>query len=101
MDLENLNKVSLLETKEVVKLTEFPLNVPQPIYKAQIIKTKFGETVLLELEEKKTFLPKRVLPQMKDNLLQFTEGKYSVVYQGLKDVKKPSMGVLFQFIESK
>lgn len=100
MDLQKLNEVSLLETKAVVKLAELPVNIPQPIYGAQLIKTKFGETVLLEFEEKKAFLPKRVVPLMKDNLTQFTDGKYSIVYEGLKDVKKPSMGVLFQFVET-
>ena len=101
MDLEKLNQVSLLENKQVTKLGDLPQNIPQSIYGAEIIKTKYGETVLLELKKNKIFLPKRVLPIIKDNLAQFTRGKYSIVYEGLKDVNKPSMGVLFKFVESK
>lgn len=101
MNFENLNKVALLQSKPIGKLIELPLDVPHEIYGAKILNTKFGETILLELKEKKIFLPNRVVNQMKDNLPQFIDGKYSIIYQGLREVNKPSMGVMFRFVESK
>lgn len=100
MNLTKLNSVALLETKEVVKLTELPINIPQAIYSVQLMTTKFGEIALIELKEKRVFLPKRVVPIIKENLQEFDTGKYSIVYKGLKDVKKPSQSIIFEFVKS-
>lgn len=100
MDLTKFNKVSLLETKEVVKLCDLPINVPQTIYSVQLMTTKYGETALIELTDNKVFLPKRVVPLIRENLQDFDGGKYSIVYKGLKDVKKPSMGTIFELVKS-
>lgn len=100
MDLRKLNNVSLLETKPNIKLANFPINVPRPIFSARLVKTKFGETILLEFEDSTTFLPKRVVPLIRDNLENFTSGKYCLVFKGLEDVNKPSLGASFEFIEN-
>lgn len=101
MNLQELNQISLLETKPLIKVSDLPRNIPLPILSAKLVTTKFGETILIEFDDNKTFLPKRVAPLMKDNLAQFTDYKYSLIFVGLKDVKKPSMGITFQFVESK
>lgn len=101
MDLNEVNAVSLLEAKPITRIAELQLNTPHPIYGAEIINTKFGETILLELKDSKTFLPNRMLPLLKNKLEDFRGGKYSLVFKGLKEVNKPSKGVQFEFIESK
>lgn len=98
-NLQELNKIALLETKPLVKVSDLPLNSPQPILSARIVATKFGDCILAEFEDNKAFLPKRVTSLMKNNLAEFTEGKYSIIFGGLKDIKKPSMGVTFQFVK--
>lgn len=100
MDLNKINSASLLEAKEVIKLSDFTPNVPLPIQSAKLVKTKFGESILLEFEDRITFLPKRVVSTLKNHLDEFSNGKYSIVFEGLKDVRMPSMGVIFKFIES-
>lgn len=102
MDFEKLNKTCLLDNiKPVIKTKDLLECGPIPILAAKIVKTKFGETVLIEFENNCAFLPKRVLPLMKNNLEKFTAGKYSVIFRGLKDVNKPSPGIAFEFVESK
>lgn len=101
MNFEKLNKTCLLDSiKSIIKTNELPVNEPIPILSAKIVKTKYGETVLIELENNCTFLPKRVLPFMKDNLSQFTDSKYSIIFRGQKDVNKPTPGITFEFVES-
>ncbi|KAJ8984290.1 hypothetical protein NQ317_009774 [Molorchus minor] len=100
MDLTKLNQVSVLETKPLIKISNLPENIPQPILSADLITTKYGETILIEFQDSKAFLPKRVVPLMKDNLTEFTDSKYSLIFTGLKDVKKPSLGTTFHFIEN-
>ncbi|KAJ8967128.1 hypothetical protein NQ317_019955 [Molorchus minor] len=101
MDLTKLNQVSVLETKPLIKIFELPENIPQPILSADLMTTKYGETILIEFEEGKAFLPKRVVPLMKNNLTEFTNSKYSLIFTGLKDVKKTSLATTFHFIETK
>lgn len=101
MDLKKLNSISLLEVKPNVKLSEFPLNVPLPILSTKLVKTKFGETILLDFEDRTTFLPKRVAPLIRDNYLEkLTDGKYCLIFKGMKDVNKPALGISFEFIEN-
>ncbi|KAJ8970752.1 hypothetical protein NQ317_011682 [Molorchus minor] len=92
MDLTKLNQVSVLETKPLIKIFELPENIPQPILSADLMTTKYGETILIEFEE---------VPLMKNNLTEFTNSKYSLIFTGLKDVKKTSLATTFHFIETK
>ncbi|KAJ8966513.1 hypothetical protein NQ317_008804 [Molorchus minor] len=59
MDLTKLNQVAVLETKPLIKISDLPENIPQPILSADIMTTKYGETILIEFEESKAFLPKK------------------------------------------
>ena len=100
MDFTKLNQTALLEgnNKPLIKLSELAKDVPTKILLARLINTKYGECILLELEENTTFLPKRVVPMMKDHLEEFSSGNYSIVFQGFKNVNKPCMGTLFKFM---
>lgn len=100
MDLYKFNKVSLLETKPNIKITDLVIDKPVPILECKLVKSRFGETVLAELEENSVFLPKRVVPLLKDNLHEFIPGKYCLVYQGLKNVNKPTLGTIFKIIDN-
>lgn len=101
MDFTKLNKTCLLDNiKPIIKTADLPLNEPVPILSAKLVNTKYGETILAEFENNSTFLPKRVVSLMKSNLTQFTDGKYSIVFRGLKNVNKPSLGVTFEIVES-
>lgn len=100
MDLQKLNSTSLLVEKPIVKLCDLTPNVPIPIFGAKLVKTKFGESILLELDDFVTFLPRRVVTHMKNNLEKFIDGNFSIVFEGLKDVHMPFKGVLFKFIDS-
>ncbi|KAJ8977824.1 hypothetical protein NQ317_011908 [Molorchus minor] len=83
MDLTKLNQVYVLKTKPLIKISDLPENIPQPILSANLITTKYGETILIEFQDSKAFLPKRVVPLMKDNLTEFTDSKYSLIFTGL------------------
>lgn len=100
MDIQLLNRYSLLENvKPIVKLTELPINTPVAILSAKIVKTRFGETVLLEFANAKTFLPKRMVPLMRDHIDNFADSKYSFIFEGLMQVGNPRLGSKFRFIE--
>ncbi|KAJ8972419.1 hypothetical protein NQ317_011064 [Molorchus minor] len=101
MDPTKLNQASVLETKPLIKISDLPENIPQPILSADLMTTKYGETILIEFEDSKAFLPKRVVPLIKNNLTEFTNSKYSLIFTGLKDLKKTSLATTFHFIVRK
>jgi len=86
MDLTKLNKACVPARKPVVKLQDLSLNHPHQILEAKIVRTKFGESVLLELAEKVVFLPKRATEGFRPVVNQFNTGAYSVVYRGQQAV---------------
>lgn len=51
----------------------------------------------MELKDSTIFLPKRVVYLIKNSLDEFDE---YIIYQVLKDVNKPSMGTIFEFVKS-
>lgn len=101
MDLTAINKISLLEkeNKPVKKLSELTLNKPYKILCGQVVASKFGQSVLLELEEYVTFLPNRVTEIYKPYIQFFAEEKYSIIFKGTKPTNKLNPAILFEIIE--
>ncbi|CAH1113851.1 unnamed protein product [Psylliodes chrysocephalus] len=101
MDVNFLNKVSFMkENKQVVKLSDLPLNLPQKNFGAKITKGRFGDAVLLELEESVTFLPQRVTESYRPNLRHFIPEKYSIIFKGTVDVGKTNPALSFLIVEN-
>lgn len=83
--------------KTIIRVSGLPI----PILLAKIVKTKFGDTVLLEFQDKMAFLPKRIIACMKNSLELFVvNGKYCIIYEGLKEVGKSLIGMKFRFEEN-
>lgn len=101
MDLKSLNKVSLLEkeNKPIIKIPELHKDLPYKIIEGKITNSKFGKVVLLELEEHIVFLPKRVTDSYSPFVGHFKEGKYSLVFRGMKDCNKAREAILFEIVE--
>lgn len=93
--------MSLLEkeNKPIKKLSELQQDIPYKIFSGTLVNTKFGKSVLLELESCVVFLPKRVTETYTPYLKFFREQKFAIVFKGTKDVHKPNPAVLFQIIE--
>lgn len=101
MDLKALNEKSLLATprKPVQKLDSLPKDQPQKIISARLTHSKFGETILIELEASITFLPKRATEDYKHHLPQLNTQKYSIVFRGTVDFGKLHPAVTFEIVE--
>ncbi|KAG5893370.1 hypothetical protein JTB14_000134 [Gonioctena quinquepunctata] len=98
MHLKALNSISLLESnipKPVIKLKNLIVGKQYEIHTAKLVHTKFGETVLLELEENVVFLPQRVIDEYKPHIANFSPEKYAVIFRGTKDVVKPLSCCIF------
>lgn len=101
MDLKALNEISLLEkeNKPIKKLRDLELNIKYKIVGAKVTNSKFGEVILLELEEFVVFLPKRVTESYSPYVQYFKEKKYSLIFRGTKDCKKVQEASLFEIVE--
>ncbi|KAG5865133.1 hypothetical protein JTB14_030206 [Gonioctena quinquepunctata] len=102
MDLKALNSISLLEKnipKPVIKLQDLIVGDPQKIYSAKLVQTKFGETVLLELEKNVVLLPQRVVAEYKPYVSLFSERKHAIIFRGNIDVGKPQPAASFEINE--
>lgn len=104
MDLTKLNNTCLTSHSgnTTSSLKDCPVDVPQPIFKASITTTQFGEAILLELNNNTSvFLPKRVTTTFKPHIDQFVGERYSVIYRGLKDlVSDLNPMITFKIIET-
>lgn len=97
MDLSKINEVtSLSKQKEVIKFVDLQEGTLNKIVGARIVSGPFGDTVLLELEDKQLFLPKRCTEPLKNELECLKSGEYSLLYQGQKNYKGKSTPV-FEF----
>ncbi|KAG5876823.1 hypothetical protein JTB14_014153 [Gonioctena quinquepunctata] len=104
MDLKALNSISLLESnipKPVIKLKNLIVGKQYKIHTAKLVQTKFGEAVLLELEENVVFLPQRVTDEYKPQIANFSPDKYAAIFRGTKDVGKTYPASSFEIVESK
>ncbi|KAG5866542.1 hypothetical protein JTB14_028464 [Gonioctena quinquepunctata] len=87
--------------KPVIKLKNLIVGKQYKINTAKLVSTKFGETVLLELEKNVVFLPQRVTDEYKPHIANFSPDKYAVIFRETKDVGKPYPAASFEIVESK
>ncbi|KAG5892291.1 hypothetical protein JTB14_020322 [Gonioctena quinquepunctata] len=92
---------SKYKQKQVIKLKNLIVGKQYEIHTAELVQTKFGETVLLELEKNVVFLPQRETNEYKPQIAYFSPEKYAVIFRGTKDVEKPYPAASFGIIESK
>lgn len=83
MNLNEINETGVAATKPLIKVKELVEGTAYPIVKAKIVNTKFGESVLLELEEASCFLPKRATEAFKSQIDKFVVRKYGLVFKGV------------------
>lgn len=85
--LETLNQISTaeVENKHKGKAQELPVDKKFRIVSLTVIKhTIFEETIFVELEDKVTFLPKRVTEIYTKLLSDLQSGEYYLVFKGLE-----------------
>nr|WP_253308880.1 hypothetical protein [Rickettsia endosymbiont of Ceutorhynchus assimilis] len=101
MDLKSINETCLFkDQKTLVKLQDMEPGRKYPIFSAKKTQSKFGPSILIELDDKAVFLPKRTTKSLEDHIEQFIDGKYSIIYRGQKDVGRPNQISLFEIVES-
>ncbi|GLV33351.1 hypothetical protein CBL_20099, partial [Carabus blaptoides fortunei] len=60
MNINELNSIGQLEAeKPIAKIKDLALGVQHKVYKCRRVTTRYGPTILLELESSAVFLPKR------------------------------------------
>lgn len=101
MDLKALNKNSLIEKREpAIKLKDLPENEKFKIFGAKIIKSRYGETILLNLGERDVFLPQRVTEDYRKHIEHFSSQKYAIVFKGLVDLGLKQRAASFEVVEN-
>lgn len=101
MELLDLNKIALFEEKEIVSFSALKLNHPYPIKHMERVTTDHGKTLLVELEDFRIFIPKRISNSISDDVLErLLDSQLSLIYRGTKDVNKPNPAALFEFVKS-
>lgn len=102
MDLSDVNpkgQLAQLSGNPVIRLQDLPLETPFKIVSGKFVKTKYGSCVLLELENAKIFLPKRMNDVLEGKVDQFATRKYSLVYEGSQECGQHKPAQKFRFIE--
>lgn len=88
MDLNKINEMGTLsvKNKEVVPLNTLELNCIHKILVAKLITTIYGDCILIEVEDKKIFLPKRATLVLKQHLDELNSQKYGIKFIGMKEI---------------
>ncbi|CAH1110420.1 unnamed protein product [Psylliodes chrysocephalus] len=101
MDMLKINQYLLIEgePKPIIKLKELTKDVAYKINSAEIVSTRFGDTIRLVIEGDKTvFLPQRSIQVLKQHVIELGNGKCSIVFTGEKDTGKGNPAALFKII---
>lgn len=98
MNLQMINKSGLAATKPLINIKNLEVDKPYIIVNAKLSKTKYGDSVLLELEEAACFLPRRVTAAFKEQLDKFKENKYGLVFKGVEPTKGYPDSAKFEII---
>lgn len=72
--LNHLNTAAV--DKKLIKLIDLELDVQYKIYSAKKTSTKFGDAILIELEDSKVFLPKRLTEVVVGDIMKDLNGMY-------------------------
>ncbi|XP_050509174.1 uncharacterized protein LOC114338412 [Diabrotica virgifera virgifera] len=92
--------VPQIDKKPVIKLKDLTRDTPFKINAAKVVKAKYGEAVILELEENVVFLPHRVTKDYVPYLQEFSTKRYSLVFRGLQDIGNIHPAAKFEIVES-
>ncbi|KAJ8914296.1 hypothetical protein NQ315_011281 [Exocentrus adspersus] len=88
MDLRKVNQMSLLAFKPTIPLRNLKIDEKYRILGIKkITGGKYGHSLIADLEEAQTFLPKRLIPNPIDHLEDFATGQYCLVNHGLKEFR--------------
>ena|SRR5436190_23109848 len=68
--LDDVNNICELNLKQYEKLINLKLDEKYKVLNIGKIKTKFGSSIMVELEEYKVILPNRILNVMDDKLIK-------------------------------
>ncbi|KAK9707729.1 hypothetical protein QE152_g27662 [Popillia japonica] len=78
LKMENLNKLSVC-SKPAIKICKLHVGTPYKIFGGKFVNTKYGKSVLLELENNVIFLPKRYAEAVtNENIQNFNTSEYGV-----------------------
>ncbi|KAJ8916936.1 hypothetical protein NQ315_013408 [Exocentrus adspersus] len=99
MDLRKVNQMSLLVFKPTIPLRNLKIDEEYRIL-GNITGGKYGDSLIAELEEAQTFLPKRLIPNLIEHLEDFATGQYCLVNRGLKEFEAGNLAKtsIIQFI---
>lgn len=88
--LNEINDISAVqvEQKPTVKLQELEVGKKFKILNVKAVKGKFGESILVELEDCITFLPNRCTDVYKEHIKEFKKGVYFLEFIGLQELPK-------------
>ncbi|XP_050509867.1 uncharacterized protein LOC126886832 [Diabrotica virgifera virgifera] len=84
MDLLAINASCSSPNKPSCRLQDLPQEETFKIVNCKLVQTRYGQTVLVELEEKVIFLPKRATTQLRNHLVELSSGNYGICYKGLE-----------------
>ncbi|CAH1135523.1 unnamed protein product [Ceutorhynchus assimilis] len=85
--------------KDCVKKEELEIGKTYRILNVTRMETKFGPSILVELEgEKSIFLPRRY-DLTEDEIKKINDGCSGLIYKGGKSVGKPSPAAIYEFTE--
>lgn len=82
MNLNEINNSGIAALKPLVKITDSVPDKQFTIIKLKIVNTKYGESVLVELEEVSRFLPKCATSVFKNEIDKFVLRKYVIIFKG-------------------
>ncbi|KAJ8914103.1 hypothetical protein NQ315_014299 [Exocentrus adspersus] len=86
MDLRKVNQMSLLAFKPTIPLRNLKIDKKYRILGIKkITGGKYDDSLIAELEEAQTFLPKRLIPNLIEHLEDFATGQYCLVNRDLKE----------------
>lgn len=83
MNTAEINEKGVYQHKETKPLSQLSQGEKFQIVDLKIIKTRYGETVLVECTDFKVFLPKRATEVIKRNIYSFQQDKYFLVFDGI------------------
>ncbi|KAK9876461.1 hypothetical protein WA026_012780 [Henosepilachna vigintioctopunctata] len=100
MNLQEINAVcSKVDAKPLEKLKDLPIGVVYPILKLKIINGHYGESILVETEDFKVFLPRRVTEVFRPLIANFTPAKYGFRSLGIQEIGHFSPSTKFEIVE--
>lgn len=86
--LTYFNRIGECPVKEFIDIKDLQIGKEYGIVSFQRMKTKFGNAIVVETDEFKTFLPSRFVTKLDDKMLkEFNKQKLFLIFDGLRDEK--------------